>query len=66
MNYRDTKCSTIKIISPKPADPYTGLVVNEEPLTCSCSSQHELDDVDSSTPDFITRGDIETDRTIKE
>ena len=68
INYRETKRSNINITSPSLVDLYTRLVLNEEALTFSHSSQNEndFDDVDSLSVDSIIKGDIETNRTIKE
>lgn len=68
INYRETKRSNINITSPSLVDLYIRLVLNEEALTFSHSSQNEndFDDVDSLSVDSIIKGDIETNRTIKE
>ncbi len=66
VNYRETKRSNIKITAPNLADIYTKLVVNEKALTFSSSSQYNFDETESSGSEYVIKGDLETNRSIKE
>lgn len=66
INYRETKRSNITITSPNLVNLYTRLVMNEEALEFSCSGQNDFDDSDILSVGSIIKGDIETNRPIKE
>lgn len=66
INYKDSKRSNIKIISPELADFYTSLVINGSNLKFPYSNDEEYDEIDEESNSSVYEGDIQTNHTIKE
>lgn len=66
INYRETKRSNIKIVSPDLADLYTSLVLNGNDLEFPYPTDENYDDSDEESYGIVLKGDLETNRSIKE
>ncbi len=66
INYKETKRSNIKIISPDLADLYETLVTKEIALSFPQPLDEYYDEYDEESYGAVSYGDIETDRNIKE
>lgn len=66
INYRETKRSNIKIVSPDLAGLYKRLVINENALEFPYPIDENYDGFDEDSYSAISNGDLQTNRTIKE
>jgi very-short-patch-repair endonuclease len=66
INYRETKRSNIKILSPSIDELYTRLVIDEEHLAFSYADEMVSEDVDGDGKGITVYGDLQTDRNISE
>lgn len=66
INYRETKRSNIKIISPSLVELFQQLVVNETPLEFPFPFEDFQDEEVENTELYISVGDIQTNQTFKE
>jgi very-short-patch-repair endonuclease len=66
INYKETKRSNIKIVSPDFADLYEQLVVQEKALEFPFPYDEDEDDLEEVEYQLLSISDIQTDRTIRE
>ncbi|WP_059041933.1 DUF4011 domain-containing protein [Paenibacillus rubinfantis] len=66
INYRETKRSNIKIVSPDLAELFRLLVVNESALEFPFPYEELEDEDDEATEPYTSLGDIQTNQSIKE
>ncbi|WP_407311770.1 DUF4011 domain-containing protein [Desulfosporosinus sp. SB140] len=66
INYRETKRSNIKIVSPDLADLYISLVHNGNDLAFPFPTDENYEDHGDESNSLVNKGDLESNRSIKE